>query len=292
MKTGLAQSLAYSRRVARRRARNFYYSFVLLGKREHDAMCALYAFLRYCDDIADDCPTGPDKAQDLLARWRTDLEDALAGRSGSHPVWPAFLWALEQYRIPHEYFRSMIDGVESDLAPRDFRTFPELYQYCYQVASVAGLSVIHILGYDSPQALELAEKCGIAFQLTNIIRDIREDAERGRLYLPAEDLARFAVDRDDLLAGRAGEGFRALLRFEAARAMEYYRQSAPLVGMVTKRNRASLRALIEIYRRLLEKIERSGFNVWNRRIQLSAAEKCLIVARAAMGAPGGSPAAR
>ncbi|HSW49871.1 MAG TPA: phytoene/squalene synthase family protein [Bryobacteraceae bacterium] len=288
MKTGLAQSLAYSRRVARQRARNFYYSFVLLRRQEHDAMCALYAFLRYCDDIADDCPTGPDKAQDLLARWRTDLEDALAGRAGGHPVWPAFLWALERYRIPHDYFRSMIDGVESDLSPREFRTFPELYQYCYRVASVAGLSVIHILGYESERAPQLAEKCGIAFQLTNIIRDIREDAERGRLYLPSEDLAEFRVDRADFVAGRAGEGFRALLRFEAARAREYYREAAPLVGMVARRNRASLAALIEIYRRLLDKIERSGFDVWNRRIRLSAAEKCLIVARAAMGgrAPG------
>ena len=287
MTSSLERSFQYSRRVARQRARNFYYSFILLGRQEHDAMCALYAFLRYCDDVSDDCPSGASEARCLLGRWRADLEDALGGKPGLHPVWPAFLWAVERYKIPPEYFRSVIDGVESDLASREFRTFQELYKYCYQVASVAGLSVIHILGFESDRAVELAEKCGIAFQLTNIVRDVREDAERGRLYLPTEDLARFGLAREDILAGRASEGLRDLLRLEAARAKEYYGESAPLVGLVRKRNRAALWALIEIYRRLLDKIERSGFDVWNRRIQLSAAEKCGVVARAAMGRRGG-----
>jgi 15-cis-phytoene synthase len=286
MTSSLERSLVYSRRIARQRARNFYYSFVLLGRQEHDAMCALYAFLRYCDDVSDDCPSGATEARSLLVKWRSDFEDALGGRAGAHPVWPAFCWALERYRIPPDYFRSVIDGVESDLETREFRTFQDLYKYCYQVASVPGLSVIHILGFESGKALQLAEKCGIAFQLTNIIRDVREDVERGRLYLPTEDLLRLGMVREDILAGRAGEGFRELLRLEAARAREYYKESAPLVTMVARKNRASLWALIEIYRRLLEKIERSGFDVWNRRIRLSAAEKCAIVARAAVGRLG------
>jgi phytoene synthase len=175
----------------------------------------------------------------------------------------------------------LIDAVESDLAPRELRTFQELYQYCYGVASVAGLSVIHILGYESIRALELAEKCGIAFQLTNIIRDVQEDAERGRLYFPTEDLARFGLAREGVFTGHA-PGLRELLRFEAARAKEYYRESAPLVGMVRRRNRAALWALIEIYRRLLEKIERTDFDIWDRRIRLSPAEKCRVVAAAGM----------
>ncbi len=281
MNEALRQSLAYARRVARRRARNFYYSFVLLGREEHDAMCALYAFMRYCDDVADDCPSGPNRPEELLTKWRSDLEAALAGRAGAHPVWPALLWAIKRYDIPPVYFRTLIDGVESDLAPRELHSFQELYRYCYQVASVAGLSVIHILGYDSESAIELAEKCGIAFQLTNIIRDVREDANRGRLYFPTEDLARFGLAREDVLTGRVA-GLRELLRFEAARAKEYYGKSAPLVGMVLKRNRAALWALIEIYRRLLDKIERTEFDVWERRIQLSATEKCRVVAAAAM----------
>jgi 15-cis-phytoene synthase len=277
----LRQSLAYARRVTRHRAKNFYYSFVLLGREEHDAVCALYAFMRYCDDVSDDCAEGSQQARQLLTKWRGDLEAALAGKAGSHPVWPAFLHAVERYQIPHSYFREVIDGVESDLAPRELQTFPELYRYCYQVASVPGLSLIHILGNHSSQAIELAEKCGIAFQLTNIIRDVQEDAERGRLYFPAEDLARFGLTHEDAVAGTA-DRMRELLRFEAVRARDYYRQSAPLVGMVHKRNRAALWALIEIYRRLLDKIERADFDVWSRRIQLSPAEKCRVVAAAVM----------
>jgi len=282
MTTSVEESFAYCRRVTRRRARNFYYSFVLLRRAEHDAMCALYAFMRYCDDLSDECLSGPEQARRLMAEWRAGLEAALGGAPGDHPVWPAFCSVVERYRIPHDYFRDMIDGVASDLSPREFRTFEELYQYCYRVASVPGLSVIHILGFESAQAPPLAEKCGVAFQLTNILRDVREDAGRGRVYFPVEDLERFGVKRDDILAGRAGEGFRQLMRLEAERARRYYREAEPLVGLVRRRNRASLWALIEIYRRLLEKIERSGFDVMRRRVRLSAAEKCQVVASAAL----------
>ncbi len=282
MKTDLEGSFAYCRRVTRRRARNFYYSFVLLRRAEHDAMCAVYAFMRYCDDLSDDCLPDPEQARRLMTRWRADLEAALGGLPGDHPVWPAFCSVVERYQIPHDYFRDMIDGVASDLAPREFKTFEELYRYCYRVASVAGLSVIHILGFESAQAPLLAEKCGVAFQLTNILRDVREDAGRGRVYFPVEDLERFSASRDDILAGRAGEGFRQLMRLEAERAKTYYLEAAPLVGLVRKRNRAALWALIEIYRRLLEKIEHSGFDVLRRRIHLSATEKCWVVASAAV----------
>jgi len=123
------------------------------------------------------------------------MEEALAGRFGPHPVWPAFHDAVNRFHIDHEYFRQMIEGVASDLEPRHFETFEQLYGYCYQVASVVGLTTIHIFGFESPAALPLAEKCGVAFQLTNILRDIREDVERGRIYLPAEDLRRFGSRR-------------------------------------------------------------------------------------------------
>jgi 15-cis-phytoene synthase len=173
----------------------------------------------------------------------------------------------------------MIDGVSSDLEPRRVETFPELYHYCYQVASVVGLTIIHIFGYHSEHALELAEKCGVAFQLTNILRDVREDSERGRIYLPAEDLRRFGLDPADLCASPADPRFRELMRFEVARARSYYAESMPLVGLVDRNSRASLRALIGIYRRLLERIEQSNYNVLERRIRLPNWEKILILLR-------------
>jgi phytoene synthase len=283
MTPSLEDSFRYCRQVTRKRARNFYYSFVLLRREEHDAMCALYGFMRYSDDLSDEPSSGGEPARARMDRWRADLDAALRGRFGEHPVWPAFRAVVERYGIPHHYFREMIDGVASDLEPSELKTFEDLYSYCYRVASVAGLSVIHVLGYESPQALELAEKCGVAFQLTNILRDVREDGERGRVYFPAEDRERFGVGREDVLQGRDSAGFRQLLRFEAARARAYYEESAPLAGLVRRRNRSSLWALIEIYRRLLEKIERSDFDVLKRRISLTTAEKCWVVARAAVG---------
>lgn len=259
----LEASYAWCRNVARTQAKNFYYSFLLLSKERRDAMCAIYAFMRYCDDLSDD----PGANQPAMERWRAELGRALDGDFSEHPCWPAFHDTVRRYRIPHEYFHTMIDGVSSDLGPRDLETFDELYRYCYQVASVVGLTVIHIFGFEDPKALELSEKCGIAFQLTNIIRDVKEDRERGRHYLPKEDRSRFP---DQV----------ALLRFEADRARAYYAESAPLVEMVTRETRASLWALIEIYRRLLVRIDEHGYDVESKRIRLSTAEKIGILIQA------------
>jgi len=272
----LEQSYAYCRRVARSRARNFYYSFVLLSAPQRAAMCAIYAFMRYCDDLSDE----PGATRPAIERWRAGLDAALAGRFGAHPVWPAFCDAVERYRIPHEYFHEMIDGVASDLDPRRFETFDQLYRYCYQVASVVGLTVVHIFGFDSPAALPLAEKCGIAFQLTNILRDIREDIGIGRLYLPAEDLRRFGVAEDDLRAGNRTPAFLDLMRFETARARNYYDESKPLLALVHPKSRASLTALVGIYSALLDRIVRENFDVFSRRVRLSALQKSWIVLRA------------
>jgi 15-cis-phytoene synthase len=207
------------------------------------------------------------------------LGDALAGRWDNHPLWPGFTHTVQTYRIPHQYFHQMIDGVASDLETRKIATFDELYRYCYQVASVVGLTTIHIFGFQSEDAKSLAEKCGVAFQLTNILRDIKEDAGLGRIYLPAEDLARFGVTEKQLAEGDA---VTELLRFEAARARKYYQEALPLLDLVDKHSRPSLWALIEIYSRLLDRIERSKYDVFSRRISLSAAQKCWIVARAAL----------
>jgi phytoene synthase len=267
--SSLEASYAHCRRVARTQARNFYYSFVLLDKQRRDAMCAIYTFMRFCDDLSD----GPETAtRAAMEQWRAELDAALSGNYGPNPCWPAFHDTVQRYNIPHRYFHELIDGVSSDLEPRRIQTWEELYRYCYQVASVVGLTITHIFGFESPRALELAEKCGVAFQLTNIIRDVKEDQELGRCYLPEEDRLRFS----DL---------RELLAFEASRAKEFYRDSAPLVAMVDRQSRASLWALIEIYQCLLLRIEQSSYDVMNRRIRLSTLDKLSIIARAAVLGP-------
>jgi 15-cis-phytoene synthase len=270
----LEQSYRRCRAVARHRAKNFYYSFLLLPRDQRNAMCAVYAFMRYCDDLSDE----PGASREPLERWRIALDHALAGQYDGHPTLPAFHDTVQRYKIPPQYFHEMIDGVSSDLQPRRMQTFDELYRYCYQVASVVGLTTIHIFGFDSPAALPLAEKCGIAFQLTNILRDVREDLSRGRIYLPDEDLNRFGVTSDDLKSAE----FIDLMRFEACRARSYYKESQPLLSMVHARSRSSLWALIEIYSRLLAKIEASNYDVLSRRIALSPLEKSWIVLQAVL----------
>jgi 15-cis-phytoene synthase len=276
MNPGVDESYEYCKRVARSRAKNFYYSFLLLSAQQRKAMCAIYAFMRYCDDLSDE----PGASRAAIERWRVEMEAALDGQFSGHPVWPAFHHTVRRFGIPRQYFREMIAGVASDLEPRRIESFDELYRYCYQVASVVGLTTIHIFGFDTPSALPLAEKCGVAFQLTNILRDIREDAERGRVYLPAEDLRRFGVSEEDLCSGNRSEPFLRLMRFEAGRARAYYDESRPLLDLIHPRSRPSLLALISIYSRLLERIERSNYDVFTRRVRLSPLEKSWIVVRA------------
>jgi len=270
------ESYKYCRAVAKRRAKNFYYSFVLLSQDQKNAMCAVYAFMRYCDDLSDE----PDATVAAIEQWRKALTAALRGEYDSHPVWPAFHNAVQRFHIPHQYFHDMIDGVASDLTPQPVRTFQDLYRYCYKVASVVGMTTVHIFGFDSPRALELAETCGIAFQLTNILRDVREDAGLGRQYLPTEDLARFHVSPEDLAQGRYSPNFHSLMEFEERRARQFYEDSAPLIGLVHQRSRASLWALISIYSRLLDRIRKSGYDVLTRRISLPKWEKGWIVVQA------------
>jgi len=270
------ESYDWCRRVARHRARNFYYSFLLLAPEQRDALCAVYAFMRECDDLSDE----PGAQRAALDQWRAELHGALDGRFGQHPCWPALHDAVSRYRIPPNYLDETIDGVSSDLEPRRIQTFDELYRYCYLVASVVGLTIIHILGFESPEALPLAEKCGVAFQLTNILRDVREDRARDRVYLPRQDLERFGVDPERLVRDSA---FLRLMRFEADRASRYYGEAMPLLDLVHRRSRPALWALIETYRRLLERIQESDFDVLDRRISLSVLQKTGILARAFVG---------
>lgn len=266
------ESYEWCTQVARAQAKNFYYTFLLLPRAQRRAMCAIYAFMRYCDDLSDD--EGIADRASAIGQWRTDLEAALAGRAPGHPLWPAFADAVHRFNIPHQYFFEMIEGVSSDLEPRAIQTFDELYDYCYHVASVVGLTIIHIFGFEQRDALVLAEKCGIAFQLTNILRDIREDQSKGRVYIPAEDLARFEVSPETF---QPEERFRKLMAFEADRARRYYVESNPLVGMIHPRSRPSLRALIGVYSALLDRIVSSNYAVLCQRIRVPGWQKIWIL---------------
>lgn len=277
MKTDLAASYAWCEKVARARARNFYYSFLLLDRDRRNAMCAVYAFMRICDDLSDE---PGEKTAAEFRDWRARTVAALGGNYDEHPLWPAFYDTASRYRIPPEYFHHMIDGVESDIDFRPVETYAQLEQYCYRVASVVGLTVVHILGFRDARALPLAEKCGVAFQLTNILRDVGEDFGNGRIYLPAEDRLRFGVADVELGASTVSPALRALLAFEGERAEALYREATPLLDLVEPSGRPMLMAIIEIYHRLHEKIRLREYEVLRSRIALPAITKIWILFRA------------
>ncbi len=272
------ESYDYCVGVARARAKNFYYSFLVLPKQKRLAMCAVYAFMRVCDDLSDEA--GATRA--ALDGWREQLDLALDGGEVENPIWPGFVDAVLRYRIPRAYLYDMIEGVTSDLSFSQPQSFQDLYQYCYRVAGVVGLTITHIFGFQSAKALEMAEKCGIAFQLTNILRDVGEDAGLGRSYLPVELMRQYGVADEDLKKGHVSPRLHALLEDLGKRAQEYYRFSRPMIEMVDRDSRSSLWALIEIYSRLYGRIEASGFEVLRARHRLPTWEKLSIVALAAV----------
>jgi phytoene synthase len=280
----LDASFRFCRELSRREARNFYLSFLLLPPDLRRSMCALYAFMRRTDDLADDPSPGVD-GDAVLDRWRRDVHRALDGGEDGLRAWPglaALAATVQRHAIPRQYLEDVIDGVAMDLHPRPFATFDELYGYCYHVASAVGLCCLHIWGYrsDGGRAEALAEACGVALQLTNIVRDVREDAGNGRLYLPREDLARFGVDVEDLTARRASDRVRALLAFQARRAYAYYDQARPLATLVAPVGRPVLATIVGIYRTLLDEIVRRDYDVLTARVSVPAWRKVSIGLRA------------
>jgi phytoene synthase len=281
MSDALRASYQFCGEVSRREARNFYYSFLLLPPAARRSMCALYAFLRQTDDLADGSAPASEK-HGMLADWRTTVSGALAG--GSADGWPglaALVDTVERHAIPRAYLDEVLDGVAMDLDPRTFATFDDLYGYCYRVASAVGLCCIHIWGFrsDGGRAEALAEACGIALQLTNILRDVREDSGRGRVYLPDEDLERFGVRAEDLSTTRVEGRLRDLLEFEARRAYDYYDQAGPLVGLVEPVGRPVLRTIVGIYRALLDEIARRDYEVLAGRVAIPSWRKASITLR-------------
>jgi phytoene synthase len=281
MRSNLDTSYAHCAHVAKTQARNFYYSFLTLSPDRRAAMCAIYAFMRYSDDVSDEAATDRSKAQEM-AEWRAALDRAFAGDYGSSLILPAFHDTVKKYAIPARYFHELIDGTEMDLTKNRYQTFADLHQYCYRVASVVGFVCLHVWGFDEAdgRALQYAEDCGLAFQLTNILRDVREDAERDRIYLPQEDLRRFNVTEDDLRRGGANPAFQELMRFEVERAKAYYERAARLMPLVHPAGRPTLSIMIKIYRGILDSIERNNYDVHSRRARVSTQRKLGIVAGA------------
>ena len=276
MASDLDQAYDYCQRVAKIHAKNFYYAFRTLPSAKRRAIYAVYAFCRYCDDVADeDLPL--DEKRRLLEQTRNRLHDR--GLSSQDPVFVALENAIEEFTIPRRYFDDVIRGVETDLEVSRFQTFDDLRDYCYLVASTVGLICIEIFGYDDPIAGEYAVDFGIAMQLTNVMRDVKEDAERDRIYLPLDDIDQFGYSEQDLMDERNNDNFRSLMDFEAARARYYFDSGARLFPLLSRESRACAAVLHQLYSRILDRMESSGYDVFERRIGLSVGEKLLLVAR-------------
>jgi len=278
MNTPLAESYRLCGKIARRTGKNFYYSFLVMPAEKRAAMCAIYAFMRRSDDIADST-ANPDVAAEGLRQWRATVDAALRGETTGEPTLPALADTVKRYRIEPRYFHELLDGTEMDQHVTQYRTFDELYRYCYHVASVVGLVVLPVFGYKDKAALVPAEACGIAFQLTNILRDVKEDAGLGRVYLPAEDLKRFGVEEADIMNSRTTPQFLELMKFEADRAREYYRKARPLLDMIEPDSRGTLAVMMAIYGGILDKIVAKNYAVFDEKIRLSTAEKLWIMLR-------------
>lgn len=265
----LTESYEYCKRLAKRSAGNFYYSFLTLPRKQFREMCSLYGFMRMCDDLADDPAVSvADKAVKLQS-WRDDLTRACEGDCSGHPVLPSLRDVCRRRAIPTEYLHAVIDGVESDLQPQGFESFEELNRYCYQVAGAVGLCCVHVWGLSDDRATSLAIDCGTAFQLTNILRDLGEDAALGRVYLPREELDHFEYSFDDILANRRDERFRRLMQFQVQRAKMYFDRSQELFALLKPPGRAVYSAMRKIYGGILSEIERRDYDVYTKRISLS-----------------------
>jgi squalene synthase HpnC/squalene synthase HpnD len=288
--TTVAESYEQCHRVTKAAHSNFYYAFLLLPKSRRDGLIALYAFMRLIDDVADE---GDDLAvkQRGLANWRAALDAAVTGSSraanslpeGAASVLPALVDTMQRYNMPARYLHDLISGAEMDLTVQTYPTFDRLREYCYRVAGTVGLTCTHVFGFSDPRALDLAEKLGLAFQLTNIIRDVHDDYALGRVYLPEEDLERYGVTPQDFGRDEATLGVRELLRFEADRAWQNYEEGAALLNLIDPESRATLWLLTRTYSGLLARIESLDFAVFAERVRLSRAEKMLFIAQARFG---------
>lgn len=289
----LAEAYVACREIAKREAKNFYYSFRVLPQHKSDAMCAVYAFMRRADDIADDESMPIEQRRLVMADWVEQWRRSRSGGETEDPVFLALNDSQQRFRIPDQLLEELVQGTTMDLDQQPpepgqlqtYATFEDLYRYCYLVASVVGLVCIRIFGYRDARAEKLAEETGVAFQLTNILRDVKEDAERGRIYLPLDMLAAHGMSAEtvkDLAAGAPlSPETRQMLSALAARAEEYYQSGEKLLPLIDADSRAALWVLVTIYRRLLGRIRAGQGDVFLHRISVPTGEKLRILGQGA-----------
>jgi len=289
----LNHAYAVCRGISRRAAKNFYYGFMVLPAEKRNALSAVYAFMRHADDISDEPGGDPQQKRQKLSEWLESAKAVFAGKSTDDPVLMALGDAQKKFKIPPELFEKLVYGTSMDLdipaataeAPVILcNTFADLKQYCYYVASVVGLVCIKIFGYEDSKAEFLAEDCGLAFQLTNIIRDIKEDASIGRIYLPEEDLARTNLSAANFTSAvlqdpAHAQQLRPALEYEAERARKYYESAKWLMELIEEDSRAALWVLVEIYSQLLQKITDRNYDVFTERVRLTVWEKLKVLSR-------------
>jgi phytoene synthase len=291
----LAMAYSVCSGIARTNARNFYYAFLVLPHAKRNALCAIYAYMRRCDDLSDDASLPLRERRAKLEAWLDAFHRAQAGEPTDDAILLALTDTQRRYQIPAELldqlaFGTLMDvpegeeaaepapGAEQELVIQ-YRTFKDLYLYCYHVASVVGLVCIKIFGYRDPNAEHLAERCGIAFQLTNIIRDVKEDAQMGRVYVPLEDLQRFELSPEDLKNSPDRGRLRSLLTMEADRARDFYKSGHELIPLVNEDSQPALWVLVTIYQRLLEKIASKQYDVYSGKVRLSTFEKLSVLGK-------------
>ena len=275
--TDLEAAYRECHRITRREARNFYYASIFLPPKRRRAIYVAYAFCRYCDDAVDSESSTEEKLL-RLSELRRMLEQCHQGQADD-PVFLGLSQVVKDYAIPRENFEEILAGMEADLVKTRYQDFGELRQYCYQVASAVGLVCIQISGFKDARARAHAIDLGLAMQLTNISRDVKEDLDLGRIYLPQDELARFGYSEEDLLSGRVNDAFRALMRFQAERARAYFRSGFQLLPYLSPRSRACAAVIGRIYSKLLDRIEAANYDVLNHRVSLSTAEKLGIMAQ-------------
>jgi phytoene synthase len=261
--------------LTRQSGSNFYYSFLFLPRRKRQAIYALYAFCRTVDDAVDQGGVAPTEQRRILAEWRQEVARAYEGRP-TQPIAAHLAEVVRAFPVPRQHLETILDGVELDIDKRRYATFEELFEYCYRVASAVGLACIEIFGYTDRRARDYAVNLGVALQLTNILRDLRTDGERGRIYLPQDELRRFGYTEDDLLRGRYTPAFVGLMRFQADRAHAYFRAARAALPRADRRRLVAAEIMGGIYHGLLREIESREFRVFARRVRVSTPKKIAL----------------
>ena len=264
-----------SKEITKKSKTNFLYSFSLLPREKNEAINTVYAFCRKTDDIVDDTVSSVEEKKANLGKWKNELEAALKG-STNVPLLDELSMVINKFGIPHTPFFDLIKGMRMDLDKSRYETFDELYEYCYCAAGTVGLMCIEIFGYSSPKTKEFAVELGVALQLTNILRDVKKDADSGRIYIPKEDMERFGYNDKDLLENKYNEKFIELMKFEADRARGYYQKANELLVKEDKGLMFSARIMGHIYYDLLKKIEKRKFNVFSDVVRVPRIKKIFL----------------